>query len=229
MKVRPIKKTGMREKVQEAILNAIKKGGLKPGDPLPGELELAARFQVSRGVVREAMSHLRLIGLVDSRKSRGAVLGQPDLFGALRLALDPAFLPPRTARELFELRLVVEMGMVELLFLRKNKIDFDKLDKFVEYWEVEKIVDERIQADINFHTVLYQATENKTLAAFQQLLRTFFHQILILEWNSDRKVGSICHRQFIDILKKGSCEELRSAMYEHLSIYFQRLTTNDVS
>ncbi len=223
MKVEPIRKEALTKSVQDQILQAIKEGGLKPGDPLPGEMELAGRFQVSRSVIREAMVQLRLIGLIDSRKSRGAVLGQPDLFAALRPALDPAFLLPQTSRELFELRLVLEMGMVELLHLRRDRIDHGALKAIASRYESAENENDRLQADIDFHTALYRATGNRTLAAFQQLLRNFFQQVIVLERQSTRRTGRIQHLKLAEIIRSGSCEELRRAMREHLSVHFQRI------
>ncbi len=224
MKVKSIHNQTLTQKVQESILAAIREGGFKPGDLLPGELELAKRFQVSRGVIREAMGDLRLIGLVHSRRSRGCVLGQPEIFGVLRLAMDPAFLQPQTSRELFELRLVLEIGMVDLLFLNRAKIDLAALEEIVERCENAANENLRVQADIDFHAALYRATGNHTLAAFQQLLRAFFQQVLVLESEGDRRVGRIQHRKLVEILGQGSCEEFRAAMREHLSVHFQRIT-----
>ena len=223
MNMEPIRKETLVKKVQDQILQSIRSAGIRPGDPLPGELELAGRFQVSRSVVREAMGQLRLIGLIDTRKSRGAVLAQPDLFAALRLALDPAFVLPQTSRELFELRLVLEMGMVDLLHLRRDRINHDELQAIATRCESAADENERVQADIDFHAALYRATGNRTLTAFQQLLRNFFQQVIILERQSVRRSGRIQHIKLADIVKNGSCEELRSAMREHLSVHLQRI------
>jgi GntR family transcriptional regulator, transcriptional repressor for pyruvate dehydrogenase complex len=223
MNMEPIRKETLAKQAQDQILQSIRTAGIRPGDPLPGELELAGRFQVSRSVIREAMGQLRLIGLIDTRKSRGAILAQPDLFAALRLALDPAFVLPQTSRELFELRLVLEMGMVDLLHLRRDRIDHDELQVIATRCESAANENERVQADIDFHAALYRATGNRTLTAFQQLLRSFFQQVIILERQSTRRSGRIQHIKLADIVKNGSCDELRSAMREHLSVHFQRL------
>jgi GntR family transcriptional repressor for pyruvate dehydrogenase complex len=213
------------EHTQEALLRWIRESGLTPGDALPAEMELAGRFGVSRTVIREVFSRLRLLGLVETRKRRGAVLRQPDLPAIFRLAFDPAFLPPRMSRELFELRLTLEMGLPDLLFLRRDAIDFTRLEEAVARMESARGEDERVRADIAFHAELYRATGNRTLAAFQQILTSFFQQVIILERSvrPRRRAGGVSHRELLEVLRSGTTEAFRSAMRAHLSTHFRRV------
>ena len=56
------------ERVYESLFYAIATGKIAPGSKLPAELELAALFDVSRPVVRQALDRLREDQLVDSRR-----------------------------------------------------------------------------------------------------------------------------------------------------------------
>ena len=55
------------QRFQEYLLS----GNLKPGDKLPGELELAEQFGVSRGTIREIIIHLSLLGILERTTRRG--------------------------------------------------------------------------------------------------------------------------------------------------------------
>jgi DNA-binding GntR family transcriptional regulator len=66
----------LRERVLEAIRDAILEGEFKPGDRLV-ERELCKMTGVSRTSVREALRHLEAEGLVRSAPNRGPVVGQP--------------------------------------------------------------------------------------------------------------------------------------------------------
>jgi len=61
-------------RVRSDILTAIASGGLKPGDRLDTESELAERFGVSRSTVREAFTSLEYEGLVTTVQGHGRYL-----------------------------------------------------------------------------------------------------------------------------------------------------------
>lgn len=61
------------DQMVRAIADHIVTGALKPGDKLD-EVPLAARFQVSRTPIREALGQLSAMGLVDRRPNRGAIV-----------------------------------------------------------------------------------------------------------------------------------------------------------
>ena len=63
----PIKKRRLSDDVTAQIRQHIAAGELRPGDKLPAERDMAARFDVSRGAVREAMRGLELAGVINLR------------------------------------------------------------------------------------------------------------------------------------------------------------------
>jgi len=81
MQLKAIEKISLVEVVEQKILNIVRKNKLSVGDSLPAELELTEGLGVSRSVVREALSRLRMLGLLESRKKRGMVITEPDVFG----------------------------------------------------------------------------------------------------------------------------------------------------
>ena len=108
-KIEPIDNLSLVDKVEARILAFFKENGLRPGDAIPKELEFAESLGVSRTVVREALLRLRTLGLVESKKHRGMILTQPDVVGSFERVLDPTILDESTLKNLFELRLILEM------------------------------------------------------------------------------------------------------------------------
>jgi GntR family transcriptional repressor for pyruvate dehydrogenase complex len=85
-----INKQTMAEQMAETVQEAILSGQLEGGALLPTEPELAAQFDVSRAVVRDATRILMARGLVEVQHGRGVFVTEPDneAFGqALLLAL----------------------------------------------------------------------------------------------------------------------------------------------
>lgn len=65
--------------VKDMLSDWIKKGKWKTGDQLPGEHELCATFDVSRPVIRQALSELTYEGLVSRKKGKGTFVAGPKI------------------------------------------------------------------------------------------------------------------------------------------------------
>ncbi len=80
----PLPETSTADLVAERLREAILDGTLRPGDRLV-ETDLAERFAVSRGPVREAIRLLAPEGLVVLRRNRGAVVASPSFDDVLEV------------------------------------------------------------------------------------------------------------------------------------------------
>ena len=69
----------MKSELLKRFERYILENELKPGDRLPGEVELAAHFGVSRGTLREVIGYLVLKGILERRTSQGTVLRLPEV------------------------------------------------------------------------------------------------------------------------------------------------------
>ncbi|SFB78047.1 GntR family transcriptional regulator [Polaromonas sp. OV174] len=59
------------QQIKALILQSLQTGEWKPGEPIPSEMELAARFRVSQGTVRKAIDELAAENLVVRRQGKG--------------------------------------------------------------------------------------------------------------------------------------------------------------
>ena len=59
------------QQIKSLILQSLHAGEWKPGEPIPSEIELAARFRVSQGTVRKAIDELAAENLVVRRQGKG--------------------------------------------------------------------------------------------------------------------------------------------------------------
>ena len=104
--VEPIENLSLVDKVEFRLMELLSQGKLGPGDMLPKEVELADAFNVSRTVVREALTRLKVMGLVESIKHKGSVVTHPDVLTNLERILQPQVLDEETLRDIFEIRLL---------------------------------------------------------------------------------------------------------------------------
>jgi DNA-binding FadR family transcriptional regulator len=214
------------DKVEGSLVELLQQRKLKVGDVIPKEIELAQALGVSRTVVREALLRLRMMGLIESKKKKGSVITSPDLFGIMSKSMNPHVLDQDTLREIFEIRLVLEIGMADFLFRRVTKKDIEELKEIVS--KEPPVTDYHlfnIEHEIAFHGKLYEITGNETLKKFQKMLLPVFdyvhHSGLLKKQPMLRKFVS--HKGLVDILENGSPEIFRNAMRNHLENHFARI------
>ena len=111
LKPRPeaLRRTSLVAEVVTLLREVIEKQGLAPGDRLPTEAELVASLEVSRPVLREAVSQLETLGLVRVRRGLGMFVGDRDsLAGCLKLVRTALAVTPRDLTQLTDLRSALE-------------------------------------------------------------------------------------------------------------------------
>src|SRR5215217_265452 len=88
----PVSNLSMTDRVENSLRQYFEDNKFKPGDPLPNEMDMATQLNVSRNVVREALSRLRMLGMIEARPRRGMVMAQPDLLAGIEKVLNPMIL-----------------------------------------------------------------------------------------------------------------------------------------
>jgi len=66
------------QQIKSLILQSLNAGEWKPGEPIPSEFELAARFRVSQGTVRKAIDELAAENLLLRRQGKGTFVATHD-------------------------------------------------------------------------------------------------------------------------------------------------------
>lgn len=214
------------DKVEANLVELLQHSKLKVGDSIPKEIELAETLGVSRTVIREALLRLRMMGLIESKKKKGAVITSPDLFGIMSKSMNPHILDQETLKEIFEIRLVLEIGMADLLYHRITKEDITELKKIVSNEPpAAQYHLFNIEHEIAFHGKLYEITGNKTMKKFQKMLLPVFdyvHKSGLLKKQPKLKTF-VSHKELVKILEKGTPEDFRNGMRNHLENHFSRL------
>lgn len=227
IELKTVDTSSLVDKVVERLVNLLQQKKLKVGDNIPKELELTETLGVSRTVIREALTRLKMMGLIESKKKKGAVITSPDLFGIMGKSMNPHVLDQTTLKDIFEIRLVLEIGMADFIFQRITKEDIKELRKIVSN---EPPVTQyhlfNIDHEIKFHGKLYEITGNEALKKFQRMLLPVFDYV----HNSSHLLKEpypfktfISHNQLVDILEHGTPEEFRNGMRAHLENHFARL------
>lgn len=213
------------EQTQERILEYISSHGYEYNTVLPKENELAEILGVSRVVVREAYSGLRALGFLETKRKKGTVFVAPKIFNILRLILMSGFVDSRSLQDVYELRLMLEIGMADLVVKNVTDSDIARLREITGKEDLATDPEELRHLDIEFHTILYDISQNESLKYFQRLLSKLFK--LYTPRPSNWKAHSMMtHDTLIEILAKRDVELFRTAMRIHLENQFRNKEKN---
>ncbi|MFS0773254.1 FadR/GntR family transcriptional regulator [Sphingomonas sp. 1P08PE] len=149
---------------------AIVTGHHAPGSTLPGEIELAETFGVSRSVIRESLRMLSAKGLVESRPKAGTKVRDRNAWNML----DPELLkwmfegapPLRFVHSLFQLRMIVEPAAAELAAAGRTSRQLSRMGHALEEMARHGLTSEIGRAaDQQFHAIILEATNNELLVS----------------------------------------------------------------
>ena len=146
----------------EALLQPILAGDWRPHDRLPSEHALAAQYEVSRAVVREAIARLKTEGYVETRQGKGAFVAAAP--GATAFRLDNG---ETGDTHLLELRALIEADCAALAAERHTVLDLDRLREASTAMRIAVAKGGLgLEEDIRFHDLLAQAAHNPALRRF---------------------------------------------------------------
>lgn len=154
----------------ERLGREIRTGKVLPGERLPTEQELIARFQVSRTVVREAMASLRAEGLIVSRQGAGVFVADNPTSRPFRIGPDELRSLVQVENVL-QLRLAVEVEAAGIAAERRTKADLALIASCLEMLDAAiRRGESAIEQDLAFHCAISTATGNPYFERFIHFL-----------------------------------------------------------
>lgn len=210
------------ERVADQLRERIQKGDFAPGAQLPTENVLVAQFGVSRTVVREAISSLRVDGLVKAHQGRGVFVCEDISQQPFRLC-SKNLSEKEHMEQAMELRMQMEVSNAELAAVRRTNADIQGIEAALAKQHAAHVNGELGQTeDFAFHLAVATATKNSYIVDFLRFLGPFIipanamHQMdrkeLPTYQNSLRKE----HEAIADAIKVGDASAAGAAMRYHL-------------
>jgi len=173
MEEQRVRQTRIYEKVVEELKEAIARGSLRPGDPLPPERTLMEQIGVSRSSLREAFRVLELMGLIESIPGKGRFVRRPRGSAAEARAVP---LEDEAILELMEARRILDPAIAAEAAKRSLPSDLTRLRRVISVTEEGlEDLDRRAQSDFDFHLALAEATHN---FVFANIVRMNFNLIM---------------------------------------------------
>ncbi|NRA88377.1 MAG: FadR family transcriptional regulator [Rhizobiales bacterium] len=200
--------------VIDALIAMIEQAGLKVGDRLPTENELAKQLEVGRSTIREALKAWQGMGIITRNKGAGTIL-EAEIFSNSVFVPISLRLEAESLLRTHSVRGVLEIEASKLAAANANdeqrKLIAAKFDILID--EFEKGNDWRA-ADAEFHTAINDASDNPLFGQMINQLHDVFHNIYE-EPFGQAKLGQASiplHRALSEAVVKGDVDGAGRAM-----------------
>ncbi|ANB58262.1 bacterial regulatory s, gntR family protein [Anoxybacillus sp. B7M1] len=225
MEYKQIKPKKIYEEVAETIFDMIKSGVLKPGDKLDSVQQLAENFQVGRAAIREALTALKAMGLIELKQGEGTYIREFDptmLSFPISIA---ALMKKEDIAYLLEVRKLLEVGAAGVAARKRTERDLKAMEEALEQMR-QGIGNEKIgeKADFLFHIAIAAASQNPILVS----LMNNISEMMIETMRETRRIWLFSkqatseqlleeHMNIFEAIQRQDVNAAQARMLEHLS------------
>ena len=223
----------LSDQVAEQLSAEIKNGRLAPGDKLPTEARLVEQFAVSRTVVREAVSRLKSLGLVDSRQGSGVFVSAQPPFAPLSFEARHAA-SQEAVVQLVEVRRALEAEVAALAAERRSASDLRAIEQAVQALDQAVLSGgDGVAEDVNFHRAIAEATRNPFLIQTLAYLGQFVHGATRVTRANEARRGDFAsavrseHLAILQAVRAGDPVQARQTAAAHMGNAIGRIRSAD--
>lgn len=205
----------------ESIKQMIVSGELGPGDRLPREAELAERLGLSRNSLREAVTALSLVRVLEVRQGDGTYVTSLDpelLLETMAFVVD--LHSDAGVLEFFELRRVLEPAATALAAQRMSQEEVLALRAVLDDLGPEPSMDRLMASDVEFHRLIAVGSGNASLASLLDSVRRSTYRARI--WRGLTQSGAVLrtlaeHRAILEAIAVKDPDLARSWATVHVA------------
>lgn len=224
--IRSLRRATLPQEIVSSIADLISGGIWKPGDMIPTEKDLAARFGVGRSTIREAVKSLVVIGVLEARAGEGSFVREPTsrlLSGAFRWGL---LLSERNLDDFVDVRIFVESECAWRAAQAPS--DSAVAELFAIHEEMVARQNDHaqfIEWDNRFHVCIADMAHNTIFtniaSTIQQIVRAWYPVTYSLEGTKAATIRE--HLRIANAIKAADPSAARDAMTGHLQAASFRL------
>lgn len=211
---------------RKALCTMLATGELAPGQRLPGEIELAERFGLSRSSLREAQKMLVAVGVLESRPGGRLTVSDmsaPKLMSGLSMVVP--LLPLDRLLELFPLRQVLESHATAQATVRMTDEDLYALRTLADEVAALSVDDPSFEKrDQEFHLRIIEAAGDPMIAALLRAIHFRGADYHILVHGELKRLSDDAHRRIAAAMSKRDPILASSLMTAHIEDSFEWLT-----
>ena len=220
-----VQRKNVSDLIADKIKDYILDNGLRQGDRLPTEHELAERFGVSRISVREATKALGFLGIIDAAPRRGLTIGAVNMERLSQYLGFHFAVADYPFDQILDARIAIEVGAVPrgMKGIEADRSVLKQLTSLVEKLSANaqtaepQTPEEWIELDLEFHRVLLSASRLEPLLAFHDLLLIFFKRIRPDLSQHLRQRSAAEHQHILELISQQDVAGVQEQLRVHIT------------
>jgi GntR family transcriptional regulator, transcriptional repressor for pyruvate dehydrogenase complex len=224
--------SSLSDQVAQALVTEIRSGAWAAGDKLPTEAVLVSQFGVSRTVVREAISRLKSLGLVDSRQGSGVFVKAK---GVAPLQFDNHSSRSKQAVvQMVEVRRALEAEVAALAAQRGSPADMKRIKLAAQALDLAvQRGGDGVAEDMALHRAIADAAQNQFLISTLDYLRQFLQGATRVTRANEARRADFAkqvqreHLAIIEAIASADASKARKAAARHMDNAIKRIEAAD--
>jgi GntR family transcriptional repressor for pyruvate dehydrogenase complex len=222
----------LSDQVAEVLTTEIRAGRLAVGSKLPTEATLVKQFSVSRTVIREAVSRLKSLGLVDSRQGSGVFVKEAG-FSPLNFDAKCA-VSKQAVIQMVEVRRALEAEVAGLAAQRRTQADVKRIRQSIAVRD--KAVQsggDGVDEDVQYHRAIAEAARNPFLIGTLEYLGQFLRGATRVTRANEARRADFArqvrdeHAMISRAIEAGDAAAARKAAARHMDNAIKRIEQAD--
>lgn len=211
-----MKKTMISDAISEELQQRIIEGEWKPGERIPSENKLCQLTGASRVSVRAAIQKLSSLGLLESRQGGGTFVREFSGEQHLNSVIPYIALSRPNQISMFEFRRIIEVEGAALAAQRATPEQIAAMQRANYRMEHSTDIDEITRADLEFHHLILQASQNSILAKVFEVLQDTYFSMLRDNVTRLGSSGATYHRMITVAIEGKDADLAKLLMQKHL-------------
>jgi len=226
-----VKRISLVDEVINAFLNDIQKGEFSYGEKLPSQELLSTKYNVSRIVLREALTKLSGLGMITFVQGKGTFLNEPHNNTFVESEFSTLiFQDANNLKEVIEVRHIIEKETSYLAAERRTIENLQEIaSNLIKMQENKNHLENFSKWDLEFHISVAKASQNSVLQKIVILLRDSYWanigKFFEIEGVIDKAL--VEHTNIYKYIEQGNPEMASKLMSEHLT-YPNKIITNSI-
>ena len=224
-----MERTTLIDSIVAEIRDKVISGELKEGQMLASQDDLAKEMEVSRASLREALNHLRMMGLIETKHGSGSVVRRTPPVAFINSLSSLLTMDQESAVELLDARLYIESAVARVAAKNASEEDVKRMKQLVKGMERDfKVGDMEsfTSRDVQFHMLIAQSTKNRVLVKVVEIIRDILRQFIKKFFATIPTSVSDAleyHRRIYEAIRDGDAEGAQRHMEAHIMSLVKRL------